>query len=84
MATMNDEKLFTGSTPPDLSSFVADQRKLLQLERDAELEQSKAVIAAAEANNMRDLERKGIVVDKLVVAGTRTGMYGRYQADSLH
>ena len=77
MARGNEEKLVKGSTPPDLSSFVVDQRKLLQLERDAELEQSKAVIAAAEANNMRDLERKGIVVDKLVVAGTRTGMYGR-------
>ena len=77
MARNNDGKLFVGSTPPDLSSFVAEQRKLLQLERDAELEQSKAVIAAAEANNMRDLVRKGIVVDKLVVAGTRTGMYGR-------
>ena len=65
------------STPPDVSTFVADQRKLLQLERDAELEQSKAAIAAAETNNMRDLERKGVVVDKLVVAGSRTGMYGR-------
>ena len=65
------------STPPDVSTFVADQRKLLQLERDAELEQSAAAIAAAEANNMRDLERKGVLVDKLVVAGSRTGMYGR-------
>ena len=75
MAKNDGDKM--GTIPPDLSSFVADQRKLLQLERDAELEQSKAVIEAAEANNMRDLERKGILVDKLVVAGTRTGMYGR-------
>ena len=75
MAKNDGDKMET--IPPDLSSFVADQRKLLQLERDAELEQSKAVIEAAEANDMRDLERKGILVDKLVLAGTRTGMYGR-------
>jgi hypothetical protein len=60
--------------PTSLFSFVLSQRVLLQLERDAELEQARDRVERADKD---DLCKKGVLVAKLCVASTRTGMYGR-------
>ncbi len=64
----------SSSPPPSLSSFVALHRRLIGLERDAE-------VAQTEDRNERvgkaELEKRGCLVDKLAVSAARTGMFGR-------
>ena len=57
-----------------MEKFVADQKQLLSLERDAELEESRLLKANV---SLRDLCQKGVAIQRLVVGGQATGLYGR-------
>ena len=53
---------------------MTDQKQLLSLERDAELEESRLLKANV---SLRDLCQKGVAIQRLVVGGQATGLYGR-------
>ena len=58
----------------DLNTFVEKTLKLLNLEKQAEINESKAFYENADCT---ELENKGVCLRKLVVLGQRTGLYGR-------
>lgn len=58
----------------DVNIFVDKTLKLLNLEREAEISESRAYCESADN---AALERKGVCVKKLVVFGRKTGLYGR-------
>lgn len=55
-------------------SFLADQRRWLQKEREAELEQSQAL---CDRLDVRELERRGLALRHLRISAQSTGLYGR-------
>ncbi|XP_059090373.1 DNA-binding protein SMUBP-2-like [Tigriopus californicus] len=55
-------------------SFVSDQRRWLQKEREAELEQSQAL---CDRLDVRELERRGLALRHLRISAQSTGLYGR-------
>jgi len=57
-----------------MEKFVSEQKKLLALERDAEIEESRLLQSSV---SLRELCQKGVAVQKLVVGGQATGLYGR-------
>ena len=57
-----------------METFVLDQRRLLALEREAEVEEADILQSQS---NIKDLCQKGVAVQKVVVEGQVTGMYGR-------
>ena len=58
----------------DVSHFVAKTISLLNLERKAEIEETKSL---QENVSPRELQRRGVCLLKLRVRGRRTGLYGR-------
>ncbi|XP_049637146.1 DNA-binding protein SMUBP-2 [Suncus etruscus] len=54
--------------------FVAKQLELLELERDADVEERRCW---QESVSTKELQRKGVCLLKLQVSGQRTGLYGR-------
>eukprot|EP00092_Neocalanus_flemingeri_P015084 GFUD01016295.1.p1 GENE.GFUD01016295.1~~GFUD01016295.1.p1 ORF type:complete len:986 (-),score=401.27 GFUD01016295.1:749-3706(-) len=61
-------------TRVDMDTFVVEQRALLALEREAEVEE---VNILQSQTSLKDLCQKGVAVQKVVVAGQVTGLYGR-------
>jgi len=61
-------------TGVDMDSFVLEQRRLLALEREAEVEEA---IALQSQTSIKELCQKGVAVQKVVVEGQVTGLYGR-------
>ena len=61
-------------TLKEMEKFVSEQKKLLALERDAEIEESRLLQSSV---SLRELCQKGVAVQKLVVGGQATGLYGR-------
>ena len=59
----------------DISSFVKKQLKLLDLERNAEIEES---VDARRSGNIKELEKRGICVTKLYITSECTGLYGKH------
>ena len=57
-----------------MEKFVSEQKRLLALERDAEIEESRLLQSNV---SLRELCQKGVAVQKLVVGGQATGLYGR-------
>ena len=62
------------SNMADLNAFVEETLELLNLEKQAEINESKAFYENADSTT---LENKGVCLRKLVVLGQRTGLYGR-------
>ena len=58
----------------DLNSFVEKTLELLNLERQAEIDESRAFYEGADNTT---LENKGVCLRKLVIVSRRTGLYGR-------
>ena len=58
----------------DLNAFVEETLKLLNLEKQAEINESKAFYENADCTT---LENKGVCLRKLVILGQKTGLYGR-------
>lgn len=61
-------------TPLDPSAFVADQVRLLELERAAELERS---AEERQTSTEQERERAGVMLRRLTVADTTVGLGGR-------
>ncbi|KAG8438210.1 hypothetical protein GDO86_008772 [Hymenochirus boettgeri] len=57
-----------------MEAFVKKQLELLQQEREAEIEETRAW---QENVSLKELQRKGVCLLKLQVANQRTGLYGR-------
>ncbi len=58
----------------DLNSFVEETLELLNLERQAEINESRAFY---ENTDNTTLENKGVCLRKVVIFGQKTGLYGR-------
>ena len=58
----------------DLNLFVEKTLELLNLERQAEINESRAFYANTDSTT---LENKGVSLRKLVIFGRKTGLYGR-------
>ena len=58
----------------DLNSFVEKTIKLLNLERQAEIDEARAFY---ENTDNTALESRGVCLKKLVIFGRKTGLYGR-------
>ena len=58
----------------DVNSFVEKSLELLNLEREAEINESTAFCESADTAT---LEKKGVCLAKLLVRSRRTGLYGR-------
>lgn len=57
-----------------VESFVTKQLDLLELERDAEVEERRSW---QENISLKELQSRGVCLLKLQVSGQRTGLYGR-------
>ena len=57
-----------------LDQFVSVQSELLELERKAELEQSEQLLQDI---SDKDLEKRGIGINKLSLSGTALGLFGK-------
>ena len=57
-----------------MEKFVAEQKELLSLERDAEVEEARLLRSNV---SLRELCEAGVAVQRLVVGGQATGLYGR-------
>lgn len=57
-----------------VESFVAQQLQLLELERDAEVEERRSW---QEHSSLKELQSRGVCLLKLQVSGQRTGLYGQ-------
>jgi DNA polymerase alpha-associated DNA helicase A len=57
-----------------MEQFVARQKALLALEREAELAEAALLL---ERVPLRELCQRGLALQRLAVAGMRTGLYGR-------
>ena len=57
-----------------MDKFISEQRRLLSLEREAELEQSRILQSSA---SVKELCERGVAVQRLVVQSQVTGLYGR-------
>ena len=57
-----------------MEKFVAEQKELLSLERDAEVEEARLLRSSV---SLRELCEAGVAVQRLVVGGQATGLYGR-------
>jgi hypothetical protein len=57
-----------------MEQFVARQKALLALEREAELAEAAQLL---ERVPLRELCQRGLALARLCVAGARTGLYGR-------
>lgn len=57
-----------------VESFVAQQLQLLDLERDAEVEERRSW---QEHSSLKELQSRGVCLLKLQVASQRTGLYGQ-------
>ena len=67
-----------GSTEIKMASvegFVEKQSKLLNIERNAEIEEASILQSACKVS---DLERKGVCISKLYALDQNTGLYGRH------
>ena len=58
----------------DINSFVEKTLELLNVERQAEINESRAFYENADN---KVLESKGVCLKKLVIFGRKTGLYGR-------
>jgi len=58
----------------DMDSFISEQRRLLALEREAEVEEANILQSNT---SIKELCQKGVAVQKVVVGGQVTGLYGR-------
>jgi len=61
-------------TVVDMDSFVLEQRRLLALERDAEVEEANILQSQT---SIKELCQKGVAVQKVMVGGQVTGLYGK-------
>jgi len=61
-------------TGVDMDTFVLEQRRLLALEREAEVEEANILQSQT---SLKELCQKGVAVQKVVVGGQVTGLYGR-------
>ena len=59
----------------DIYLFAKKQSKLLELERNAEINDS---VDTRRACSIKDLEKRGICVSKLHVTSECTGLYGKH------
>ena len=59
----------------NIFSFVNKQLKLLDLERNAEIDES---VDARRSCSIKDLEKRGVCVSKLYVRSECTGLYGKH------
>jgi len=57
-----------------MDEFVRRQRELLELEKEAELEESALLL---ENTSVRELCHQGLALQRLWISGSRTGLYGR-------
>lgn len=57
-----------------VNSFTAKMNELLQLEREAEMEETATVLAQY---SFRELEKRNLAITKLFVEDVATGVYGR-------
>ena len=57
-----------------MEEFVSRQKELLALEREAELEEAAQLL---EGVPLRELCQRGLALQRLSIAATRTGLYGR-------
>ena len=64
----------TKMTGVEMDTFVFQQKRLLALEREAEVEEANALQSQT---SIKELCQKGVAVQKLVVEGQVTGLYGR-------
>ena len=58
----------------DLNQFVEEMLELVNLERQAEINESKAFY---QNSDNATLENKGVCLRKMVIFGQKTGLYGR-------
>ena len=58
----------------NMDKFLLEQKQLLGLEREAELEESRLLQANV---SLKELCGKGVAIQKLVIVGQATGLYGR-------
>lgn len=58
----------------DLNVYVKETIELLNLERQTEIEESRAIYENTECDR---LEKKGVCLRKMVLYDRRTGLYGR-------
>ena len=61
-------------TGVDMDTFVLEQRRLLALEREAEVEEANILQSQT---SLKDLCQKGVAVQKVVVGSQVTGLFGR-------
>merc|ERR1719228_2010832 len=57
-----------------MDKFVTEQRNLLALEREAEVEEANTLQSQT---SLKELCQKGVALQKLLVGGQVTGLYGR-------
>ena len=58
-----------------IETFAKKQLKLLDLERNAEIEES---VTLRRSGDIKELEKRGICVSKLSIVNECTGLYGKH------
>ena len=57
-----------------MERFVAEQRRLLELERTAEVEECRALLSSV---SVKELCERGLALQRLELTSQATGLYGR-------